>query len=404
LEEVVKQDFINISKPLTYKGIFAFHKYWGKKPIETTSFFIENFTNPGDIVLDPFLGSGLICRECVENDRSFIGIDLNPFAIEHAKLILDLPTLNEYKIAFELLKEQVCEEINRSYTGSDNLVRSHYLWDDQELKQVWRKNRGRKVILEPNAHDYALAASFNDYQITNFREATFFNNSRINSTSGLKMHDLFTGRALRNIDILIEAINDFPRYLQRALMLTLTSAVGQMSNMVFAITDRGKNGNGSLNEIEVGSWVIGFWRPKLHFEINVWNCFENRAKKFIKTLSLIQQRKIRFTENIGQYFSSEFDALLIQDDCLKVMNSIPTDSIKLISTDPPHGDRIPYLELSEVWNSILNKKVDFDSEIVISDAKNRNKKKANYIEEMKNFIREAGRVLRPDGVVIKVIP
>ena len=55
--------------PEGYKGLSGFHKYWGKKPTEAWRFLIENLTEPGDIVLDPFLGSGLIAKECIVLDR-----------------------------------------------------------------------------------------------------------------------------------------------------------------------------------------------------------------------------------------------------------------------------------------------------------------------------------------------
>ena len=59
--------------------------------------------------------------------------------------------------------------------------------------------------------------------------------------------------------------------------VTLTASVGQMSNMVFAITSRGKTTGATAGRTEVGSWVIGYWRPTVHFEINVWNCFESKG-------------------------------------------------------------------------------------------------------------------------------
>ena len=43
-------------------------------------------------------------------------------------------------------------------------------------------------------------------------------------------------------------------------------------------------------------------------------------------------------------------------------------------SDPPHGDRIPYLELSEIWNVILGEEPPFEAEIVVSNAKDRSKK------------------------------
>ena len=119
-----------------------------------------------------------------------------------------------------------------------------------------------------------------------------FKNSRINTKDNFKLTDLFTRRALHNIDILLGAINQQDNELKKALLLSLTSASGQMSKMVFAITGRGKTKNQPTKKIEVGSWVIGYWRPTLHFEVNVWNCFERRVKKLIKAIGEIDDLNI----------------------------------------------------------------------------------------------------------------
>lgn len=93
-------------------------------------------------------------------------------------------------------------------------------------------------------------------------------------------------------------------------------------------------------------------------------------------------------------------AAIIHANCLLSLKEIPDKSIKLICTDPPHSDRIPYLELSELWNSILNKKVIFEDEIIVSNAKERNKKKPSYINDMTLFISESSRVLKDDGLFL----
>jgi hypothetical protein len=45
-------------RPKGYTGLHAFHKYWGKKPLEVLAFLIEQLTRPQDLVIDPFTGSG----------------------------------------------------------------------------------------------------------------------------------------------------------------------------------------------------------------------------------------------------------------------------------------------------------------------------------------------------------
>jgi len=216
----------------------------------------------------------------------------------------------------------------------------------------------------------------------------------------MSLSDIFTKRALHNIDLIIDEITKYPPTIQRALYLTLTSSSGQMSSMVFAITGRGKTKNQVSDKIEVGSWVIGFWRPELHFEINVWNCFESRAKKLIKALDEINIEKYLVYDSVEPLLNANKGASIINNNCLKIMRSLPSKSIKLICTDPPHSDRIPYLELSELWNAILNQDVQFKDEIIVSNAKERDKNKNYYTEDMKSLIKESSRILMDDGLFL----
>lgn len=46
---------------------------------------IVSWSNPGDIVLDPFVGSGSVPKMCVETGRKYIGIDCSPAYVEISK-------------------------------------------------------------------------------------------------------------------------------------------------------------------------------------------------------------------------------------------------------------------------------------------------------------------------------
>ncbi len=402
LFDISTKNIIDIINPNTYKGLYSFHKYWGKKPPESIVYFIEKYTKNSDIVLDPFLGSGFISYESLKRDRRFIGIDINPFSIEHTKFLLDLPSSKDYWQAIKEIKHNVKENIDYSYRLESGKTASHYLWNDSELLQTWTKssNMRNRIELNPTNHDVKLVNDFKDYHTKNIRKALFFTNSRINSDKAMTMADLFSGRALRNIDLIIENIKYYPDPLRRALYLTLTSASGQMSSMVFAITNRGKTKNEVSEKIEVGSWVIGFWKPKIHFEINVWNCFENKANKLYKSLMKVRKEEYTIHSNLEKLILAEKGVCIINDNCLDIIKDIPDESIQLVCTDPPHSDRIPYLELSEMWNAILNKDVCFENEIIVSNAKERNKKKINYTEDMEAFIHEVTRILKRDGIFL----
>lgn len=50
--------------------------------------FIEKYTQKGEIILDPFLGSGVSVTEAVFNGRKGLGVDVNPSAMFIAEQIL----------------------------------------------------------------------------------------------------------------------------------------------------------------------------------------------------------------------------------------------------------------------------------------------------------------------------
>jgi len=171
--------------------------------------------------------------------------------------------------------------------------------------------------------------------------------------------------------------------------------------MVFSISKRKKKDQVSSDK-EVGSWAIGLWRPKEHFEINVWNCFRNKVENFIKVLRNNEiNNKIKVTDNINKFFSTKIPACIMNNSCLDVLKKIPKNKIQLILTDPPHSDRIPYLELSEFWNAILQyKQSDFSKEIVVSNAKDRDKKMTNYNKDMTSFYDLSFEVLKKNGFLV----
>lgn len=392
-----------LTKPPGYKGLYGFHKYWGKKPAETVSFLVEQLSEPGELVVDPFLGSGAIAREASMRGRRVIASDLNPAAIALASLVAAPPPATETQRVLKDLASKVRQDIDRSYPLPDGLIATHYLWHGNDLRQVWTKgSKGNlRVELLPTDADLAPVEQFRDYRPKALRPLRIFRNSRINSPGDIQWHDLFTGRALRNLELLRDAILEVSDiHVRHALLMALTASSGQMSKMVFAIEKRGKTSGARGNgRVEVGSWVIGLWRPELHFEVNVWNCFENKARALLRGLQSESGagHSPRMSAKIHDVVEGRADVSLINADAIDILATLPEGSVDLLVTDPPHGDRIPYLELSEIWNAILDRSPSFEQEIVVSDAADRGHTSARYAERMKLVFAMAGRALSANG-------
>lgn len=53
-------------------------KHPTQKPVDLMSYLVLTFTNPGDVVFDPYMGSGTTAIACVQSGRNFIGIEIDP--------------------------------------------------------------------------------------------------------------------------------------------------------------------------------------------------------------------------------------------------------------------------------------------------------------------------------------
>jgi site-specific DNA-methyltransferase (adenine-specific) len=59
--------------------------YPTEKPVELAAILVEQSSRPGDLIADPFLGSGAFGVAAVSGNRHFVGTDVNPEAIQLAE-------------------------------------------------------------------------------------------------------------------------------------------------------------------------------------------------------------------------------------------------------------------------------------------------------------------------------
>lgn len=394
--------------PTGYKGFANFHKYWGKKPVEAWRFLIEKLTQPNSIVLDPFLGSGLIAKECLDQDRRFIGFDVNPISIELTKLYLQAPDYMDLRNAICRIENRLKPPIDSMYLLSDGNLATHILWENDKITQVWTKRGRKRIELNLTKEDIMRLQEMEMYEPRLLRNLRLFDNSRINSQKTHNFTELFTPRALRAIDLIKAEIVQYSEDLQRALYLILSASAGQMSKMVFAISKRNKTKDTKPEidplrdggSIEVGSWAVGYWQPARHFEINAWNCYMTKAQKLLKTIGEGKLTKSVVTSpSLSSFVNRHQPVCIQQGDSETLLKKIPTGTVRVILTDPPHGDRIPYLELSEMWNGIIGLESNYEDELVVSNAKERGKDIRAYKRKLASIFHECSRILEKNGIL-----
>src|SRR5437660_3463033 len=78
---------------------FGFFPFFAKKPWPVVQEYIRHYTNPGDLVCDPFAGSGVAPVEALVLGRRTIAGDINPVARFITQMTavapIDLKRLNE---------------------------------------------------------------------------------------------------------------------------------------------------------------------------------------------------------------------------------------------------------------------------------------------------------------------
>ncbi|MBQ2902745.1 MAG: DNA adenine methylase [Agathobacter sp.] len=378
----------------TYKGIYAMHKYWGKKPFNEISKFIEQYSVPGETVMDCFCGSGVTLIEAVKAGRKAIGVDLNPIAIKLAKVSMTVVEIEKINKTFKDIKEKLQKTINSlyemEYDGEQTMV-THTIWKNDVPIEVWYcTDKEKKKVRVGNNIDVRMC---NEPPIAPkwYPESVMYENSRINVSKEQKVSDLFTPRALVGLSLICDEIKKIEDENLRAVFeLTLSGTLSQASNLVFVIRGRKKN-EGELSKAEVGSWVIGYWVPEEHFEINVWNCFENRFKRILKGEQEIFEL---FFDKTDDYMNQHLD--LINGSATDI--PIEENSVDYVFIDPPHANRILYMEQSLMWNAWLelDSNINWNDEIIVSEAKDRKEKNTdNYNELLDSAFAEISRVLRP---------
>jgi len=106
------------------------------------SHIIERFSNKGDVILDPFCGSGTVAVEAKLQGRSSINYDINPKAIKLTKDKIDALDGNEMKSAYKELIADMKEDF-QTVLGNGDLQHKNKIKQDQAEKKV----KGMREIL-----------------------------------------------------------------------------------------------------------------------------------------------------------------------------------------------------------------------------------------------------------------
>jgi len=104
IEKIHKEDW-NFSDENTQYLLHSLHSYPARFIPQIPKRAISRWSKPGEIVLDPFCGSGTTLLECALSGRNSIGVDNNPVATLISKAKVSHYTKKDFEALEEMIKD-----------------------------------------------------------------------------------------------------------------------------------------------------------------------------------------------------------------------------------------------------------------------------------------------------------
>ena len=115
---------IGFIKAETHTPEYLMHKYWARKPHNVINECINVLTDEGDVVLDPFCGSGVTLREGALLGRKCVGFDLNPVANLISRVLLSPPEPDAFNAEFNKIFDKAYSKYGYLYHLMMNVLQN----------------------------------------------------------------------------------------------------------------------------------------------------------------------------------------------------------------------------------------------------------------------------------------
>lgn len=425
----------NISIPGSRNSaLYTAHSYHTKVPPEAIVPFINHFTQPGDVVLDLFCGSGMTGVAASMTGRNAILNDLSPAATHLAWNHTNPCDPEQLGEAFNELEKKVSETIRDLYATTDinggqgliywtmwstrhecpdcNVTFS--MWDAIDRKggrmgttiscpncastlkrkglvtidsvPVWisyKAENGARLEKAADKNDVKKALSFIRSDITDWYPKVPLGPNRemyIRCALHLKgiteVVDFYTIRNLKALAAIWSAIEQVEdQRIRAALMFAFTNTSWHGTRM------RRFNARGGQRPL-TGTLYI----PQLSSEVNVLEVMRNK-------IAQLKRYYIAFKP------TSDAPPSIINSSATSLAE-VADESIDYVFTDPPFGSNLFYADCNLIWESWLGRITDPEKEAVVNSSLNvaaGGKTLENYEHLMTLSLQQISRVLKPGG-------
>jgi len=414
--------------------VYDAHTYHTKVPPQAIEKLIAYYTKPGDLVLDPFCGSGMTGVAALQKERTPILIDLSPASTFISyNFLTPLDGKKYINAVVEILNDLKSDEINLygtycrtckkiipmeymvwSYGLICNFCNKEFiLWDvardekkdvrESKIKKEFEcphcmnlvqksklkrtkpypvqigyncchKNGLQETKVIPDSYDLEKVSkekiSFNGIWYPSNRLPIGVNTKQAINHGFDTIDSLYTHRNLYSVAKLWDTAKKWP---DKEISLKLLFTITSLYQRVTRLSEfRFWGGSGNIANYNI---------PMIFNEQNVFKVFYRKAK------------------TIQRYFDSarkgKNTRFCISTQSATDLKNIPELSIDYVFTDPPFGGNINYSEMNFLWESWLDIYTNNKFEAIVNRVQN--KGVVEYQELMTNAIKEIKRVLKPNG-------
>ena len=420
-------------------AVFSMHPYHlGKKPFDAIESYVEHYTETGDIVLDPFSGSGSTAVAALVTGRKSISIDLSPAATFITRFYvtpIDPPTLQK---RFESMVEKVADEMaflfNTRCHRCNGPATIHYVIysneyecprclaavtlfaasqyspprcpECSEKRQIEEPitSKLRVIGFKPVAMNFSCHGSCRPKRSTrsiigSIKEREAFEKIDLKQIHEIESHAIphpYPQHFMMNVTDIrkpwgdewrpsrnFRKVSDLFTYRNLWAIAALMDAAGGDADLravitsgMFAVSRKAQHLDGG------GGYIPGNWAlPPMSKQRNVVDSLRNVFGKTCEAKGFL------------------IDALRSRDVCISTQSAtdmldIPSETIDYIFTDPPYGGAVQYAELNFLWEAWLGFSTAWtDKEIIVNET--RGKTEFDWAEMMKEALSESFRVLKP---------
>lgn len=412
-----KKNHINGALPTQgHTPMYNMHKFFARKQEDVIREYIKAYSAEGEIVLDPFCGSGVMIGEALRLGRKAIGIDINPVSIFITRNTIKYIDPEKIKIEFNKIKNDIADDINKLYLTKcrkckDNIIPAVcFTWDDGKLIDVRYEcpHHSERLIDKVDDEDLKLYEEIEKGQIKGFFDDSgncrfWYPKNRLYYSDGTpfkekqqyeSVDEIFTKRNLISLAKLlerIEKIND--NEIRESFKFAFSSLTHLASRMTPVRPSRPFS----------SAWIQhSYWYANNFMESNVWDLFKRAVEdrqSLIKAKEDLPKnfKSIKEATKVKQLENGTMHHYLLAQSALDALDELTENSVDYIITDPPYGHSIQYAELLFMWGCWLKLMNNFDEIVKGEIIENPKQGKTDEIYENMLYVafRKAFNILKP---------